>query len=551
MNSGLRVMCVMFTLALACMAQPTSRKAANANATYSIQGKVVDAADGHPVANAEIYLGISAKEMGQQSLLSGPDGAFRATGLPAGKYGVTVEKKGYGIQRYGEQQGYWIGVAVGPGITEPVLTLKLQAESSILGVVRDQDETPIPNATISLFRSELVDGLVRTYEANSRASDQGGSYRFSHLSPGKYYLVVQAKTEFHDYLESAGYLMLPKIGQADSGNEEPSQNLLPPELDVAYPVTFYPNATTSADAQCLHLSPGERLHADFRLQALPAIHVKVPMDINVTFRVQSFGGDELQIEADSYFLGRGEWKMLAIAPGTYRVSMGIDRQENRIYSDAQMELAADVMTDDDQLVDNASRVSGVAVMDDGSPASSHLIISLTPLNSMSIQEELIFNTKEDGKIEWAGTIPPGKYKLSLEDSPLSIKSAAVEGAKIRGRTLDVPGAGRMKLALVLTAERSLVHGKVLSDGKLVAGAMVLLVPEDFENNPQLFFRDESDSDGTFGFPPVPPGNYTAVAIQNGWDLEWAKPEVLSPYLAKGHPLKLVSGATEDITLDLQ
>jgi hypothetical protein len=550
MNRSLQVICLVVTLALACMAQPATHGAANAS--YSVRGRVVDAVDGHPIPNAEIYFSVSGKETGQQALLSGSDGAFRATGLPSGKYRVTAERKGYVIQSYGNHEGYFIGIAVGPGITEPEVTLKLQAEGAIVGIVRDQDETLVPDAEISLFRRELVDGLLQTYAAATQTtSDQGGRYRFSHLSPGQYFLVVRAKTEFNGYLESAVYATQYGMELSEPEGEELSQSPLPPEFDVAYPVTFYPNATTPAEAQILTVSAGGRLHADFRLQALPAVHVTAPQDISFAFRVKSFTGDELPVEAACVSFKPAGWRTLALAPGSYDVFMGIERQEGGIYSNSQMDLAGDVTFDHEQLVDTTSHVSGIAVMDDGSPLSSHMIISLTPLNSISIQKMLVLNTEEDGKIEWSGVIPPGKYTLALEESPLFIKSVAIEGAKIRGGMLDVRGAGPIHLSLVLTAGSSLVHGKVLNKGKATAGALVLLVPEDFENNRRSFRRDESDSDGTFGFGAAPAGNYIAVAIQNGWELEWAKPEVLKPYLAKGKPLKLASGATEDITLDLQ
>ncbi len=549
MNRSLRVICLVFTLALACMAQPAAYGAANAS--YSVHGKVVDAVDGHPIPNAEIYFGVWGKEMGQQSLLSGSDGVFRTTGLPSGKYSVTAKKKGYVIESYGNHQGYFIGIAVGPGITEPQLTLKLQAEGAIVGIVRDQDETLVPNAEISLFRRELVDGLLQTYEAAQTTSDQGGSYRFSHLSPGKYFLVAQAQTEFNGYLQSALSAAQYGMKLSEPEEEELSTSPLPPEFDVAYPVTFYPNATTPAEAQILTVTAGGRLHADFQLQALPAVHVTAPLDMSVAFRVKSFTGDELPVEPACVSFKPEGWHTLALAPGSYDVLMGIERQEGGIYSDSQMELAGDVTFDHEQVVDTTSHVTGIAVMDDGSPLSSHTIISLTPLNSISIQKTLVLNTQEDGKIDWSGIISPGKYTLALEETPLFIKSLAVEGAKVRGGTLDVRGAGVIHLSSVLTAGSSLVHGKVLSEGKATAGALVLLVPEDFENNRRLFRRDESDSDGTFGFRPVPAGNYIAVAIQNGWELEWAKTEVLKPYLTKGKPLKLASGATEDITLDLQ
>ncbi len=48
--------------------------------------------------------------------------------------------------------------------------------------------------------------------------------------------------------------------------------------------------------------------------------------------------------------------------------------------------------------------------------------------------------------------------------------------------------------------------------------MIALVPRDPDADRELFRRDQSDLDGTFSLGNVIPGEYTVVAIENGWDL---------------------------------
>lgn len=78
-----------------------------------------------------------------------------------------------------------------------------------------------------------------------------------------------------------------------------------------------------------------------------------------------------------------------------------------------------------------------------------------------------------------------------------------------------------------------VKGFAKKDGKPAAGVMIVLIPSDANNNIELFRRDQSDLDGSFLLPNVIQGKYTAVAIENGWELEWGRPEVLAQYLPKG------------------
>jgi hypothetical protein len=63
--------------------------------------------------------------------------------------------------------------------------------------------------------------------------------------------------------------------------------------------------------------------------------------------------------------------------------------------------------------------------------------------------------------------------------------------------------------------------------------MVVLVPRDPVANGDQFRRDQSDSDGSFSLRDVAPGEYTVVAIEDGWELDWARPEVIDYYLSKG------------------
>ena len=77
------------------------------------------------------------------------------------------------------------------------------------------------------------------------------------------------------------------------------------------------------------------------------------------------------------------------------------------------------------------------------------------------------------------------------------------------------------LNLVVTESQgeTRVEGFVTKAGKGVAGAMVVLLPKDTGAWRSLSRRDQSNlSDGSFALRDVAPGQYTLVAIQNGWSL---------------------------------
>ena len=66
--------------------------------------------------------------------------------------------------------------------------------------------------------------------------------------------------------------------------------------------------------------------------------------------------------------------------------------------------------------------------------------------------------------------------------------------------------------------------------------MVVLIPQNPEANVDRFRRDQTDLDGTFTLLNVSPGTYSVIAIEDGWDLDWAKPAVLTNYGRNGQPL---------------
>jgi len=126
---------------------------------------------------------------------------------------------------------------------------------------------------------------------------------------------------------------------------------------------------------------------------------------------------------------------------------------------------------------------------------------------------------------------PGKYDVmagSANENYTVIRLGG-EGGAIAGRSLNVPSASSVAVTATLIGGSVTVDGFAKQDGKGFAGAMVVLIPDDPEANIDRFRRDQTDLDGSFTLYNVTPGSYTVIAIENGWDLDWAKPVVLATY----------------------
>jgi hypothetical protein len=129
---------------------------------------------------------------------------------------------------------------------------------------------------------------------------------------------------------------------------------------------------------------------------------------------------------------------------------------------------------------------------------------------------------------------PGTYELTVRASgkSLAVTQLTASGATVTGHLVKI-GSESVELNAVLAEVSGSVSGFATLDGKPAPGVFVLLVPADPNAGTEAYRPDQSDSDGSFEYKRVIAGQYTVVAIEDGWTLEWARPEVMAKYLAKG------------------
>jgi hypothetical protein len=122
---------------------------------------------------------------------------------------------------------------------------------------------------------------------------------------------------------------------------------------------------------------------------------------------------------------------------------------------------------------------------------------------------------------------------------------------VKGQSIQISGGKPVQLEILLSRTLSKINGIARKDGQPFAGAMILLVPENPEVNLSLFRRDQSDSDGTYTLRDVLPGRYRMLAIENGWDMEWANLAALKPRLEKAQTIDVAADKTYDSVLEVQ
>ena len=129
-----------------------------------------------------------------------------------------------------------------------------------------------------------------------------------------------------------------------------------------------------------------------------------------------------------------------------------------------------------------------------------------------------------------------------------VASIAATNAKVAGRVIELETGGPVQLKVSLARGRSSMAGRVVKDGAAVAGAMVLLLPENFEA-PGLIRRDQSDGDGSFSLTDITPGRYLLLAVEANDELEYAKASVMQGYLNGAKKIVVEPGRKYDETVE--
>jgi hypothetical protein len=131
-------------------------------------------------------------------------------------------------------------------------------------------------------------------------------------------------------------------------------------------------------------------------------------------------------------------------------------------------------------------------------------------------------------------VPAGQWAVmaTAESASLPVVAVALNGVQRAGNVVTIHDRAA-DLIVTLSDAETRIEGFARENGKGLAGAMVVLLPENPALWKALTRRDQSDSDGSFALQNVAPGAYTLVAIKDGWPLDWTSPDAMARYLPGG------------------
>ncbi len=524
---------------------------------FNIAGIVVNALTLQPLSDVDISIGKSREAAPFQNSSSDETGHFRFSGLSSGKYWIISAKRGFGRQALDQHENFSTAVAVGATADSEHIVFRLFPDGVISGSVNDDQNDPVRDAQVMLFRSSMEEGRRMVEQETAVSTDDRGVYRFSHLAPGRYYVAVSTHPWYAQFGSPRGSHSVcvgdscTLTGEGDFSDESAEYNRL--QFDVAYPITYYAGATDADGATAIVIKPGERFTADISLVPVPAAHLHVTFAnrepgqfTNAMITVRAFGTAAAQIPAQTLRSGDGTLDIGGIAPGRYELTLESfgKTPESRtqlldVSGDADVNGAA---------ASSAGGVSGTVVLSGMFSFPENAYVRLHEISSGEIEAARI-NPKGDFQI--SGLVKPGHYTVEVFNiEGAVVQRVTAQGATSSGTTVNLAG-GAVQLTVNLSTKLVDVNGVVLRNDKPVAGAMVVLIPDGAGDNAALYRRDQSDSDGTFTLLDVLPGKYSVLALQNGWDLEWLNPGVLRPYVAGATSLTVDPKQKYDVRIAAQ
>jgi len=528
-------------LAIAVVCVPViaqNKPAAASNAgSYRIAGTVVNVATGEPIQRAVVSALGQDQIHSIASVVSDAQGHFALEGLAAAKYPLSASKRGFRTALYDDHEGYNTAIVTGPDQDTTHLIFFLVPGAVLHGVVSGDGGDPVEGARVMLFekpRHPTQD--ERFLQLEPATTDDTGAYEFGNLADGDYFVAVAAHPWYAVAMQRAG-VNLPGNGASDAAAQ----------LDAAYPITYFDSTTDEASAMAISLAKGSREEANINLHAVPALQflVQPPRDQQdqnqfrpIMLRQSIFG---VQVPTDMMATGDPTRPgLIGVAPGHYELEQGNPPHISELEATASGQIDPDSGS-------ASAPVTGTLRMSAGGMPPEDIPLFLQPQEAAESHAKLTAHA-HNGQFQFNSVVPGSWAVMVMSPSgvvpALSVQSGGTRHAANVFTVRDQP----LNLVVTVGEETERIEGFARKEGKGFAGAMIVLVPKHLNNLEALARRDQADSEGSFSLRDVVPGQYTIVAIEDGWELDWMQPGVLTRYLPGGTAVTLNGSSGGDVHL---
>lgn len=498
-------------LASACYAQNT----------YTISGTVVAESSGKPLRHVMVMINEAARQNPHQAaVVTGEDGRFVFSNLPRGKFALSAQKQGGFLESFRQTGRYSTAIVTGPGLNSENILFSVTQTGSIHGTVLDEENEPVRDAQVTLFRRGIYSGRWATVITQYETTGSSGTFHFARVMPGTFFIAVEGRPWYAQ--------------NGPLGLNAASERVAEPEFDVTYPVTYYGGTTDPNAASPITVTEGASASVEIALHPVTAAHVRVPNGTAMNISAIGVGGQQIP-GGVTQLMGTPDGTEFRIAPGRYELETNNGKRT--------VEIGGDTTLNGNEAP--GATISGrLSVEGEEHPDFGKLL--LFSIDRPNVEAQVAADGSFEGKNAEAG-----HYEVQMPNAAgYYVKSVAIGDRMSPDAGFDVAEGAAMKISVVAAKAVEKIEGAVFKDGAPFAGAMVLLIPQNLRRTDWIR-RDQSDSDGTFAMANVAPGRYTLIAIDDGREFAYAEPGALDAYLSGGQVIEIPPANGTELKTNVQ
>ncbi|MBI5281348.1 MAG: carboxypeptidase regulatory-like domain-containing protein [Candidatus Solibacter usitatus] len=496
--------------------------------TGVIEGTVVDAVSGAPLANASVTVRYERNPSGSGPLTSqntagnvattGIDGRFKLEAVAGVPFHFAVKREGY--TSIGEAFGREDPNAhtLQPGKEKTGVVVRLDPEAVLAGRVFDPElDKPAAGLTVRAMMKSRNAGSVFWAPVQQATTGEDGRYRIAALPAGEYRLFFSSN-------------LTPKVIPSPQA---------PPAKVLDYPSLFYPGVPDGPSALAVNLLPGASVDSlDMKLSRRPLYTIRgevrmdgPPAEISL-WSITPFTDDGQAHRSIGTLPGPGAFEIQNQPPGPLKlaaVRLSQAPAERRL---ALFETVVDADLEDVQLQLMPGTRATFAIstfgLKDGArdPLWTDLkaacTVDLSPLARTSMTGEPSAKAGPEGRGAFESVfVEP--LRLSVRGIPDGwvLRQLLYNGHAVEAYRVEMnPAAPAHHFQILLAPAPNSVQGEVREGSKPAGQALVLAVRKPFakDNIYSRARRATADGDGRFALRTLQPGawRFIAVAASESW-----------------------------------
>jgi 5-hydroxyisourate hydrolase-like protein (transthyretin family) len=524
-------------------AQTVPPATAAPSGTGSISGRVLDAGDGSPVPDFQVYLSSMQGEVPQGN--TDAQGRYLLHEIPQGKASVTVINPDYRVPL----ETKTVNVPSGGEVTS--VDFHVYRHGTISGRVLNDEKEPVASVLVSLISKRYVGGKLTHYVQRQAWTDSEGRYSLPYVEANQPAFLFARRAEAN----------VPAKSDTSEDAQLRKSVLMP---------TWYYNSTEPSGAEALIIhsgedkrdveivatrSPGYCMQGKLTAEGVPAALQFEVADEMLDGR-STHGEPAVKVRTGSSGPD-GQIRVCDLYPGRFRITATRSLET----ASSPPEFGAAIVSILDRDVQSFAVDAEPPVAIQGTVAEEDSATQeQTPLKfAMGLMPLSAAPPLRQGSVR--GVLAPGSFSLSgtlMTDYSFSfgrlpgvyVKDVIYGGVSILHKPFEINKG--VPLAVTLSRNGAVIKAQVVdNDGTAVPDVSVLVLPAKVNSGAELsaaMISGITSYDGSYTSEALAPGSYYVLATNERIDLTEDNVTKLLKLRSRGREVELEAKAAAQITL---